>query len=205
MKANPEVRIIFSDLLYYGESQKIANSRGEKIKITLDECQKKTQAYRKEWARHEDKVLNGMQEIFGLNFYAPIIDAFLAPAIDPKSAPLILNFQYDPEEFVDVLIHELFHVLFTDNQHVNRSENKELIKHWSGLFGNIENTVELVHIPVHAGLKAIYLDVLKEPYRLERDIKECQQWPSYKAAWEYVEKNDYKKIIRDFKKSYKTL
>ncbi len=57
---------------------------------------------------------------------------------------------------------------------------------------------------VHSGLKEIYLDVLKEPYRLERDIKECQQWPAYKAAWAYVEDNDYKEINKKIKELYKS-
>jgi hypothetical protein len=200
----PQIRILFSYLLYYGESQLLAKSHNREVEISYEECVDLTEKYKKSWSEKEAMILEGMQNIFGLTFYKPIIDAHLAPVFIPKSEPLILNFRRDPDEFIDLLSHELLHNLFTDNQYVQHHIYTDLLKVWKKLFGDRDN-VELVHIPVHAGLKAIYLDVLKEPYRLERDIKECQQWPSYKAAWEYVDKNDYKKIIRDFKKSYKTL
>lgn len=202
MKNNPQIRILFSDLLYYDESQSLAKSSNRKIEISIAECYKLTSEYRKAWAKKEEKILTGMQDIFGLTFYKPIIDVTLAPAFGPKSLPLIINFFHKPDAFVDILTHELFHNLFTDNQYVQRDENSNLVEVWRELFPEDLTQVALVHTPVHAGLKAIYLDVLNEPKRLERDIAECQQWPDYKAAWEYVEKNDYKKIIEKFKKSY---
>lgn len=198
----PQVRILFSDLLYYDESQSLAKANGRKIEISIDECYRQTDLYRKAWAKKEAKVLNGMQDIFELRFYKQVIDVTLAPAFGPKSLPLIINFFHKPDAFVDILIHELFHNLFTDNQYVQRDKNSNLVEVWRDIFPEDITLTARIHIPVHAGLKAIYLDVLNEPKRLERDIAECQQWPDYKAAWEYVEKNDYKKIIEKFKNSY---
>lgn len=202
MKNNPQIRILFSDLLYNGESQALAKANGFNIEISIDDCHELTNKYRKEWKEKEQIILKGMQDTFDLKFYKPIIDVTLAPAFVPKSKPLIINFRSEPDQFIDILTHELFHNLFTDNQYVQHHIYVDLLSRWAKLFGK-RDRVELVHIPVHAGLKAIYLDVLKEPHRLERDIEECQKWPVYMAAWEYVEKNDYKKIIEKFKNSYK--
>ena len=65
----------------------------------------------------------------------------------------------------------------------------------------------LVHIPVHAVHKAIYLDVLNEPKRLERDISNNKMHKSkdYIDAWNYVHKHGYEEIINKLKKSYKDL
>ena len=199
----PEIRILFSELLYYGESQQLADFHKTKIQVSFEDCLQKTNEYRQAWELREETILTGMQKIFGLRFYKPIIDVSLAPAFVPKSKPLIINFRSESDQFVDILTHELLHNLFTDNQYVQHHIYTDLISRWTELFGK-RDRVELVHIPVHAGLKAIYLDVLKEPYRLKRDIKDCQQWEAYKAAWEYVEQHDYKKIIEDFKNSYTT-
>lgn len=67
-------------------------------------------------------------------------------------------------------------------------------------------THELVHIPVHAVHQAIYLNVLKEPERLRRDIARNKRHHAtpYIAAWEYIEANGYKDIIKQLRKSYET-
>lgn len=200
----PRVRILFSYLLYYGESQTLAKAHNQKIQISEQECINKTKVYRTAWELKEKQILTAMQDLFGLNHHKSTIDVYLAPFFIPKSAPLIINFRHDPDQFVDVLTHELLHNLFTDNQYIKHDDDKYLIPVWQKLFGK-KDIIELVHIPIHAGLKAIYLDVLKEPYRLKRDILECQKWPEYKAAWNYVEENDYKEIINKFKLSYQSI
>lgn len=200
----PQIRILFSDLLYFGESDALAAFHKTKLKYSLEESREKTRQYQEAWEAKEAIILPAMQDMFGLRFYKPVIDVTLAPMFVPKSKPLIISFRTEPDQFIDVLTHELLHNLFTDNQYVQHHIYKDLISHWTKLFGE-RDRVELVHIPVHAALKAIYIDVLNEPYRLERDINDVSGWPAYKAAWEYVEQNDYKEIIKKFKDSYKTI
>ncbi len=63
----------------------------------------------------------------------------------------------------------------------------------------------LVHIPLHAIHKYLYLDVLQAPERLEREMKSLRDSPaaeSYVAAWEYVDTHDYKDIIEKIKLIY---
>jgi len=59
------------------------------------------------------------------------------------------------------------------------------------------------HILVHAGHKHLYLNVLKEPRRLTRDIASCKDAPDYAKAWEIVEERGYQKIIDEFKARYR--
>jgi hypothetical protein len=73
------------------------------------------------------------------------------------------------------------------------------------MFGSDLDFKTLVHIPVHAGLKALFLDTLGEPERLKRDILRLQKNPVYKAAWDYVENHDYKQINAELKELYRSL
>ena len=72
------------------------------------------------------------------------------------------------------------------------------------MFGSDLEFKTLVHIPVHAGLKALFLDTLEEPMRLERDILRLEKNPAYKAAWDYVESHDYRQINTDLKELYRS-
>ena len=197
----PEVRILFSDLLYYNESQILAKNYKKHVK-PIDFCNNRIKEYRDAWEPKQKTILLGMQDIYQLNFYRPVIDSIVAPFFAPMSIPIILNFRSEPDAFIDILTHELFHNLFNDNHKVNYLTRHNLLNAWKDLFGKDIEPKVLVHIMVHAGLKAIYLDVLNEPYRLERDVSECQQWPAYKAAWDYVEQNGYREINHTIRNLY---
>lgn len=73
--------------------------------------------------------------------------------------------------------------------------------------GEHDSQSTFIHIPVHSGLKEIYIDVLKEPARLERNIISCSEnseaWHnSYMEAWDYVQNHNYKNINQSIRKSY---
>jgi hypothetical protein len=202
----PEVRIMFSEILYNTIStdiQRIKEKEGHEM-ATVDQCLEWTKAYRKAWEPKATLLLEGMSNLFGLEFYRPVIDVSLAPWIKPISKPILISYYYEPDQFIDMLIHELLHVLQTDNTNIKYDDRKleSVRKIWLDQFGGEHTFKTLVHIPVHAGLKAIYLDILHEPYRLQRDIETSQKWPDYTAAWEYVEANDYNQIIEKLKNSY---
>ena len=205
----PEIRISFADLLYFNESQTLA---GEDKLDTYEQYEEWTEAYRKEWRKYETKIITALQEVLGVQFYKPVIDVSCAPYFIPKSDPLIMNFRNEPDQFVDVLMHELCHVLLTDNNvlqiHNHTKKSVNLARVWEELFGKEHDFGTLVHIPVHALSKYIYLDILKEPSRLKRDIDSVKTYVGseiYTAAWDYVEKHGYELIINKLKVSYKEL
>ena len=118
-----------------------------------------------------------------------------------QSNPLILNYKYDPDQFVDLMIHELFHVLITDNKTYYTGPGSKFREIWETLYKG-EDRIVRNHIWVHAGMKYVFLEVMKEPLRLKRDIEKCQAWPGYKRAWEIVEKDGYKELITQIKSLY---
>jgi len=201
MSKIPEIRIYFAWLLEE-EGHKLAPHLPKK---SANQYQQWAKNYSQAWSKHESKILPALQDALGVHFYKTVIDVPCAPNFIPKSDPLIMNFRGHPDEFVDVLTHELCHVLLTDNNkiQINGKDIKNRLGDvWVELFGSHDfNT--LVHIPVQALMKHIYLDVLNEPKRLERDIDDSKKYGlAYIDSWQYVQDGDYKEIIAKLKKSY---
>jgi hypothetical protein len=154
------------------------------------------------WQPYEHEVLKGMCDIFGLEFRQNIIDIYVAPLRHAFSDPMMISTKHSPDEVVNVIAHELMHRLLTDN---TLYEDENLIAHWRGLFGEGYDRAALIHIPIHAGLKMLFLEVLNEPDRLARDMERCRRFESYNQAWEYVEANDYRQIIAKLRAGYAKL
>lgn len=206
----PEVRIYFSWLLYEKVSVHLAKlfaAENDKI-VSQETADQYAENYRQEWAKYSSKILPALVEALGVEFRQNIIDVPCAPWVHSMSDPLIMSFQFFPDQFVDALTHELCHVLLTDNTTYSiKSTEREvnLRDLWAGLFGQEHDFNTLVHIPVHALSKYIYVDVLHDPSRLKRDIQTVKDDPPYKAAWEFVEEGDYKHIINQLAESYRRL
>lgn len=195
----PEIRLqngwLLTDafMVYRREIKKLKELRApayNKITKLVDER-------KKEWKREEKKILTSMQEIAGLNFYQHLIDVFFVYGWRGAfSNPMVLGIHYRGTDFVDVLTHEMLHRLITDNtQHKNGGM-------WpTKVYPKVKDSNTIYHILVHAIHKEIYLNVLRQPDRLKRDIEKCQKWPSYKRAWQIVERDGHMNIINKFRKS----
>jgi hypothetical protein len=208
----PEVRIFLPSLLYDSISiylDELWNKDDKKGPLaTPEECEQYAEDYRQEWVKYADKIPVALTKALGIEFYRNVIDAACVPCVRATSDPLTLNFHNSPDKFVDALTHELCNVLLTDNTvyAIHSSEERIwLAERWTKLFGDTHDFTALVHIPVHALCQYIYVDVLKEPSRLERDKKDVGKWPAYKAAWEYVDANGYEKIIAQLRDDYAVL
>lgn len=201
----PEIRIYFSWLLY--EVSKKLDEVYDGELPSSEKCEEWTESYKEEWEKYEGKILPALTKATGLNFHMPVIDVSLAPFFIPQSEPLIIHFRSYPDEFVDVLTHELIHVLLTDNQVYSTKKDPSdhrLFNAWQKLFGKEHDFHVLVHIPVHALHQYIMIDVLNEPKRLERERAFVKKnMDSYTKSWDYVDKYGYKKIIAQLKQSYK--
>jgi hypothetical protein len=201
---NPVIRIQRAPLL---ANVRIKADKDNKV-LTYDELERRADDYRKAWKKYEDRVLSGLQRIYNLTFRLTMIDVAIAPWTVGAgiSFPLIIDSKSEPDEFVDVLAHELIHVLLTDNNilTVMNIKSRNRLK-FGELFGKEHSDKTLVHIAVHAGLKKLYLDILKDPTRLERDIDHCKTLPDYNKAWDYVEKNKYEEILEKIRNRYKEI
>ena len=201
----PEIRIKEAWLLRSTTSTHLHELRakpGEKL-ADEDEMRKVVASYQKAWRPYETKIMTGMCQTTGLQFEQNIINVYVAPWFSAFSDPLVVGITIAPDKFIDTLTHELLHRLLTTN--TSLPFDADYIKIWQKLFGKNHTHRALVHIPVHAVHKAIYLDVLNEPARLKRDIAKMKQLGAvdYVAAWDYVEKHGYKDIIAQLKGSYR--
>lgn len=204
----PEIRIQFSWLLYGTISPVLHKKYGnaeEKLQ-SGEYYEEQTDSYRKAWQTADNQILKALTKELDIEYKQSIIDVNLAPWIRAVSSPLIIGFGTSPNQFVSILIHELIHVLLTDNTKVSirgkSAGEVDLLSVWKSLFGDDHSFDTLVHIPVHALSKFIYLDILEEPSRLQHDMDDVKEYPDYKLSWDYVEAHDYKEIITNLKKSY---
>ena len=199
----PDIRIRDAWLLRQNASVYLNELWGNGKPLADDEwIAKRVNEYREAWKVFEHKILTSLMQITGLSYKQNIIDVYVAPWFNALSEPLIIGIYEEPDVFVDLLTHELIHRLLTDNTVF--PYDKELIPIWEKLFGNEHSFGTLVHIPVHAILKEIYIDVMNEPERLSRDIDSSNKnsVKDYIEAWDYVEAENYKEIIKKLRVSY---
>lgn len=203
----PEIRIINAWLLREKVSvplHELWAKKGDKL-ADNEWMEWKVGEYKKAWEPYEHKIIQAMYDITGLEFRQSVIDVYIAPWFSAISNPMVIGVIYGPDVFVDTLTHELLHRLLTDNTLI--SYETDLLPEWKKLFGKQHSFVTTVHIPVHAVHKAICLDILKAPERIQRDIKMCKDHNSinYVKSWDYVNKHDYKEIIEKLKNNYAKL
>ncbi len=190
----PEVRWKNPNLLLGAIRRDIEPAyKGEEYKLDEQFALDTMQRYYDTWAPYEQKVLAAMCELTGLRFRQNIIDVYVAPFYNSFSDPLFLATKYESDRVVEVLAHELMHRLLTDNtdNHYLASFSDE----WRKMFGDEHTWNTLVHIPVHALMQGVFEEYVKEPGRIVRDKHEYENYPDYKAAWDYVEQVGYKTII----------
>lgn len=198
----PEVRIEYAWLLGDNVSQYLNQLWGDGTPLrSYEEYQEVAENYTKAWQPYEKKILRGMCNTLGLSFHQNTIDVHIAPWMHAFSSPMVIGVNYKPDRFIEILTHEMIHRLLTDNN--ESAYDMDHVKEWQELFGKEPSKNTLVHIPVHAVMRAVFDDVLQEPERTKHDKKLCEQWPDYDAAWKYVDQVGYKKIIEQLRESYK--
>ena len=162
---------------------------------TQEEVFKRIEGYKREWSKYETKILGGICTVLDLEFKRNAIDVYIVSG-NPRqlSAPIVIKSGFSPDEFVDSLTHELIHTLFGDNG------ERIPISIWDEMFSGETSPVKS-HVVVHAVLKYIYLNILKDEKRLERniDVSKKHSTNDYSRAWEIVEKEGYIEVIKKFK------
>lgn len=183
--------------LYEEIPESIIKEKGYSIQ-TKEEVVEKIPLYEAEWKKYESKVLQAMSDILELEFYKTVLDVYVVGAYKAAfSTPLVMSAKYRPDMFIDVLTHELIHVLLTDND-----KNIKVREIWNKMFPEAINITSRNHILVHAVHKEIYLKYLEAPERLERDLKKCEKRPGYADAWKIVNERGHMNIIEEFKTHY---
>lgn len=159
-----------------------------------EEVLKRVENYKKEWTKNEQKILHGLCDSINLEFNRDVIDIYIV-SVNPRqfSNPIIIKSGFKPDEFVDILTHELIHRLLV----LNKIKKEAIV---SDKYSD-ETDIVKNHIIVHALLKYIYLDILKDASRLEKNFLRSKNHNTndYFRTWEIVEREGYKKLIDEFK------
>jgi len=174
-----------------------SHKKWENIEIPNEEVVlERIKNYRKAWRPKERIILNGLTEASGLSFKRNTLDVYIV-SLNPRqfSSPIVIKSGFESEDFVDVLTHELIHALLTDNIYLVDDR-----PYWIKKFPE-ETQTTYNHILLSAIQTYIYLDVLKDQERLQRNIKRDEQHSNndYLKAWEIVDKmGGYKEVLKIF-------
>ncbi|MBI4116987.1 hypothetical protein HY449_04565 [Candidatus Pacearchaeota archaeon] len=158
-----------------------------------------------EWNKNGNKILSYMEEITNLKWKEEKINCYVIKisTFPPFSIPLTIPIQFETpdkktytlstERYLDMLIHELIHNLFVQNE-------KETDKYFEHVFDKYRdepfNTV--LHILLHTIHKKIFLKFFGIK-RLNDEIEKSSYYPDYKRSWEIVNKKGEDSIIKEFR------
>ncbi len=204
----PKIRIKYNRFLdpiftFYCKNNPELKERGwnDWIPPEKEKILERVKKYEGEWVKYESVILSGICDILNLNFERNIIDVHIVSG-NPRqfSNPIVIKSGFEPDEFVDILTHELIHVLFQDNIDIFPAQILD------EMFSNETKAVKN-HVLTHATLKFIYLDILADFSRLQRNILNSKKHssPDYTRAWEIVENSGYQELIENLKKRYRSL
>ena len=177
----PEIRIKYAWLLTQNTSQPMMEyyDKGGKLR-SRDEYEAIVKQYQGWWQPYEKQILEAMCETLGLEFKQNVIDVHVAPFFYAFSDPLVLGVKFDTQEKLVVsLTHELTHRLLMDN---TTHDDSKTLEEWTKLFGE-RDRVALVHIPVHAVLHKVFIDVMNRPDMLDAEVRTSK---AYAESWAYV-------------------
>lgn len=191
----PEVRIKYAWLLSDASSVVMNEKYGDGAPLrSYEEYNEIAQKYSKWWTPYNDNVLNGICEILGLEFRQNIIDVNVAPWFNPISDPMVIGPAFESQDkLVNTVTHEMIHRLITDNTSIDY--DYDLVSDWKKIFGDEHHWNTLVHIPVHAVMKKLYLDTLNRVDLFELDMEQVKNHKAYSDAWKYVNENNYDEIV----------
>lgn len=156
------------------------------------------------WKIKEKQVLNSCEEIAGLKWKKGEIPVYIIKrsSIMPISDPLTIPIQFEseeeifpltPERFVDMMVHELIHNLFIQNE-------KEMGNYFEFILDKYKN--EDFDTSIHLLLHSIHKKIFEKHFsksRLNEEIEMSSFYPSYKKSWEIVNKIGADSIIKEFK------
>lgn len=201
MSEVPEVRIQYSWTLTNATVQQAMSAKSvEGDPPSPERTEARAEEYREAWRPVGEKIVSAIQDQTGLEFRQNYIDVYVVPYLRAFSDPIAIGTHYDPDFTIDAITHELIHRILVDSTSVEYQTCPD----WEEVFDTEPSVHVRIHIAVHAIHKAIYLDCLQEPERLERDLANCRKYNAvdYLKAWEYVEEHGYKEIIERIKQAY---
>ena len=158
---------------------------------TQEVISERVKKYKEVWNKYEKLVLTSICKKTSLKFNREVIDVYIVSGNSRQlSFPIVIKSGFSQEEFLEVLSHELIHRLFNINSKI---VYKDIFKE---MFPNESQTTQ-EHVITFALLKYLYNEVLKNDAYLSKSIQNTKN-TEYKRAWNIVETEGYKKLLKDF-------
>lgn len=199
----PKINIQYGKLLdpifvFYCKNSPELKSRGwnDWTPPNQNELNRRIEQYKIEWSKYEDKILFGIKKITKLSFKKNVVDVYIVSGISRAlSNPIVMQSGFSKKEFIITLAHELLHHILVSNN-VSRSIYNIFPEYHQ------ESISVRRHIIIHAILKSLYLDILKNKEFFNIDLEKSSRHSTseYKRSWEIVEEKGYKKILSEFLK-----
>ncbi len=182
----PKLKICYSEIY----DRQIHKWMGIEFKEIFKQTLKYVKKLQKEWNKVEKKVFTAMTKVSGLKWSQQTTTCFVVRNSNPFSMPLTLPIRKDLDNQIETIIHELVHNLIFQNSKKIRKKN------YSKKYGRLSRVTKN-HVLTHAILKETLLKIYGEK-KTRLLIKKYNNSPEYKKAWEIVEKEGFKRIIKDF-------
>ncbi|PCI30119.1 hypothetical protein COB52_01800 [Candidatus Kaiserbacteria bacterium] len=174
----------------------------EWIPPKIEDVKIQTKLFIEEWKKSEKYILTGLSEALDLEFQYNFIDVYVVSGLPRSfSNPIVVRSGATPEEFVDIVTHELVHALLRQNNTIASWDSVN----WVDSMYTDESKLVQNHLIVHAVLTYVYKKVLKDEERLERVRERSLNHGTgeYARAWEIIDSYCYERFIEDYKKRYK--
>lgn len=158
------------------------------------------------WRQLEKNIFHSIEEISGLKWKKLEINCYvikissLNPISDPLTIPIQIqteegNFTLSIERFIDMLVHELIHNLFIQNEDKMSQYFEYALKKYKN-----EQLDTVIHLLLHAIQKKIFLKIFDKK-RLTNEKQACSFYISHKRSWELVEGIGEDIILQEFVKA----
>jgi len=145
--------------------------------------------FQKKWDKIEKKVMNALSKVSGLKFKCHYMNTYIVTCdLRAFSAPLTLSACKSMDSNIRILIHELIHNLLVQNK-------EKVVKKCLAKYSKFSRVTK-IHILVHAIQKETLKKLFGEKIT-EKSIKRSSLNPDYKKAWDIVEKEGTKNIIKE--------
>jgi len=192
----PKIEFCFSSIYnsFFEEYVKLPYSKNKNI--STNDIFKKIEIIEKEWKKIGNKIFKSLTVYTNLKWSEKIIKCYFVKNCIPFSDPLTICPRGNNKETINLLIHELIHILIYQNRN-----NKKVQKMWNFLDKKYkkESMLTINHIIVHAVHSKIYLEYFDQK-ELNNNIERDKRDKNYARSWMIVNNLGYEKIIDLVKK-----
>jgi hypothetical protein len=191
-KIKPRLNVIYSPVY----QRMILRLKKSEKKIDHKEMRSFARQLQKQWDKYNDQMFDTISQVTGLLWHRSIIDCYVINAVRPMSNPLTISRLHETNPIpsprqIKIISHELIHNIFFQNPHM--TDKKQLITSYAK-----ETPLTQTHVLIHSIQQEVYRKIFGERgAKIVSQSPEADYLPDYQRAWDIVNKEGAKKIIKE--------